>query len=190
MSEVAIRVSHLSKLYRIGEAEQRHETLLGAALSFLKSPISNYRNLRKLSRFDDVAAAEDGRSKTEVVSSRAEAGRQKMEDRSADAEDSADAAGDLRTPNSQLPTPTSAPISQLRRPIFQLRTPNSHVSPHLPSPIFYIRSCGCPLGLARRLLRSQVRRGGGDHRAQRRQGVQKLELGIAFPTKPRKLNLR
>ena len=28
-NEVAIRVSRLSKLYRIGETEQRHETLLG-----------------------------------------------------------------------------------------------------------------------------------------------------------------
>jgi len=65
MSEVAIRVSHLSKLYRIGEAEQRHETLLGAALSFLKSPISNYRSLRRLSKFDDVLA-DDTNQRSEV----------------------------------------------------------------------------------------------------------------------------
>ncbi len=55
-SDLAIRVDRLSKLYRIGETEQRHETLLGAALSFLKSPLENYRNLRKLSKFDDVSA--------------------------------------------------------------------------------------------------------------------------------------
>ena len=56
MSDLAIRVDRLSKLYRIGEAEQRHETLLGAALSFLRSPLENYRSLRRLSEFAVVVA--------------------------------------------------------------------------------------------------------------------------------------
>ena len=55
-NDVAIRVEGLSKAYRIGLAEQRHETLMGAAISCLRSPISNFRNLRKLSRFEDVEA--------------------------------------------------------------------------------------------------------------------------------------
>jgi len=37
-NEVAIRVDRLSKVYRIGEAEQRHETLPGATISYLPSP--------------------------------------------------------------------------------------------------------------------------------------------------------
>lgn len=53
-SDIAIRVDRLSKLYRIGANEQRHETLVGAVTSFLKSPLQNYRNLRKLSSFGDV----------------------------------------------------------------------------------------------------------------------------------------
>lgn len=52
--EVAIRVENLGKAYRIGVKEQRHETLAGALASFVRSPFENYRNLRKLSRFDDA----------------------------------------------------------------------------------------------------------------------------------------
>ena len=53
-NEVAIHVENLSKAYRIGLKEQRHETMLGAVTSWLKSPLSNFRDLRKLSRFDDL----------------------------------------------------------------------------------------------------------------------------------------
>src|SRR5215831_1739575 len=54
MSDIAIRAENLSKAYRIGVKESRHETLFGALGAFLKSPLSNYRNLRSLSRFDDA----------------------------------------------------------------------------------------------------------------------------------------
>src|SRR5256885_7170600 len=57
MSDIAIRVENLSKAYRIGLNEQRHETLLGAMASFVRAPWENYRNLRKLSRFEDVRGA-------------------------------------------------------------------------------------------------------------------------------------
>lgn len=70
MSDIAISVENLSKAYRIGLEEQRHETLISAALSYLRAPLSNFRNLRKLSRFDDVSA---------------ETRNQKSADRSADA---------------------------------------------------------------------------------------------------------
>src|SRR5207247_11224984 len=69
MSAIAIRVESMSKAYRIGLEEQRHETLMGAVASFIRSPWENYRNLRKLSRFDDVSA---------------EAGNQKSANRSSD----------------------------------------------------------------------------------------------------------
>lgn len=65
-NEVAIRVENLSKAYRIGMAEQRHETLMGAMVSFVKSPLENYRNLRKLSRFQDVAKGEERRAEGEA----------------------------------------------------------------------------------------------------------------------------
>lgn len=54
MSDIAIRVESLSKAYRIGLKEQRHETLMGAMASFVRSPWENFRNVRKLSRFNDA----------------------------------------------------------------------------------------------------------------------------------------
>jgi len=53
MTEVAIRVEHLSKRTRIGVAEERPDTLVGAALSWLKSPLDNYRRLRRLTTFEE-----------------------------------------------------------------------------------------------------------------------------------------
>jgi lipopolysaccharide transport system ATP-binding protein len=53
MSDIAIKVDNLSKAYRIGLKEQRHETLFGAAAAFMKSPLSNFQNLRKLTRFEE-----------------------------------------------------------------------------------------------------------------------------------------
>jgi len=67
MSDLAIRVERLSKLYRIGASEQRHETLAGAVTSFLKSPLQNYRNLRKLSQFDDVAFNQQQCASNDVI---------------------------------------------------------------------------------------------------------------------------
>ena len=52
--EVAIRVENLSKAYRIGLKERRHETLGGAMAAMVRAPFENFRNLRKLSRFDDA----------------------------------------------------------------------------------------------------------------------------------------
>ena len=54
MSDVAIRVENLSKAYRIGLKEQRHETMLGAMAAWVKSPLQNFRDLRKLSHFGDI----------------------------------------------------------------------------------------------------------------------------------------
>ena len=51
--DIAIRVEGLSKKYRIGLKEQRHETFVGAVTDWIRQPIRNFRNLRKLTRFDD-----------------------------------------------------------------------------------------------------------------------------------------
>src|SRR5216110_1922187 len=56
MSDIAIRVEKLSKAYRIGLKQQQHETLLGALTTFVRSPVENYRRVRKLSCFKDAAA--------------------------------------------------------------------------------------------------------------------------------------
>jgi len=49
MTATAIQVENLSKLYRIGMAEQRRETLAGSIATFLRSPVQNFRQLRSLS---------------------------------------------------------------------------------------------------------------------------------------------
>lgn len=59
MSDLAIKVEHLSKRYRIGLKEERHNTLAGAAFSWLKAPFSSFQRLRRLSKFDDNGEAED-----------------------------------------------------------------------------------------------------------------------------------
>ena len=51
MSRPSIRVEGLSKLYRIGVREQRHDTLAASAADFVMSPLRNLRALRGLTHF-------------------------------------------------------------------------------------------------------------------------------------------
>ncbi len=53
MSETYIKVDHLSKLYRLGQAQARHDSLGGAVASMLKAPFENFRKLKNLSEFKD-----------------------------------------------------------------------------------------------------------------------------------------
>jgi len=53
MSDIAIKVSNISKRYRIGLKEELHDTFSGAVASFIFSPFNNLRRLRSLSRFDE-----------------------------------------------------------------------------------------------------------------------------------------
>ena len=99
MSDIAIRVENLSKAYRIGLKEQQHETMLGAVAAWLKSPFSNFRDVRKLSHFEDIKA-EDRRSKIE---------------------DSSSSISHLPSSGSALP----APSSQLPASSSQLPSPSS-----------------------------------------------------------------
>jgi lipopolysaccharide transport system ATP-binding protein len=48
-----IEVRDLSKRYRIGLQEKRHETLAGQIGSILRAPFDNFRKLRDMSRFGD-----------------------------------------------------------------------------------------------------------------------------------------
>ena len=52
MSDIAIKVEHLSKRYRIGLKEEIHDTLGGTFVSWIKSPISNFRRVQRLSNFN------------------------------------------------------------------------------------------------------------------------------------------
>jgi lipopolysaccharide transport system ATP-binding protein len=55
-SHIAVRAEGLSKRYRLGAAEERHETMVGSIAAALRAPFTNWRNVRKLSRF---AASDD-----------------------------------------------------------------------------------------------------------------------------------
>ncbi|HWR72367.1 MAG TPA: ABC transporter ATP-binding protein [Nitrospirota bacterium] len=56
-----INVENISKCYRIGVKDTIHDTVGGAIVDFLKSPVRNYRKYRSLYRFDDAAVQEDAR---------------------------------------------------------------------------------------------------------------------------------
>jgi lipopolysaccharide transport system ATP-binding protein len=57
---LAIDLKGLSKAYRVGTRETSPNTLVGAVLGFLKTPASNLRRLRRLTRFTDLdSGAED-----------------------------------------------------------------------------------------------------------------------------------
>lgn len=59
MSELAIKANGLSKRYRIGLREEIPDTFVGAVIAFIRSPLKNLRQLRRLSRFEDGQEAED-----------------------------------------------------------------------------------------------------------------------------------
>jgi lipopolysaccharide transport system ATP-binding protein len=59
MTNLAIKVEGLSKRYRIGLKEEIHDTLVGAAIAFIKSPVKNLKRLRRLSYFEDGQNEED-----------------------------------------------------------------------------------------------------------------------------------
>lgn len=61
MSDLAVKVSGVSKLYRLGVKEQVQDSLGRTMLDYLRSPLKNYRKYRSLYRFEDVLnAADDG----------------------------------------------------------------------------------------------------------------------------------
>jgi lipopolysaccharide transport system ATP-binding protein len=59
MSDTVIKVNKLSKAYRIGLKEQKNDTLGGAAMTWLKSPMKNFRRLKNLSAIHSESAEED-----------------------------------------------------------------------------------------------------------------------------------
>ena len=59
MNDLAIRVENLSKRYRIGLKEKMHDTLFSSLTSWVRSPLSNFKDLRKLTLFNENEDAED-----------------------------------------------------------------------------------------------------------------------------------
>jgi lipopolysaccharide transport system ATP-binding protein len=57
--DIAIKVSNLSKRYRIGLKEEIHDTFVSSVTAWLKSPISNYRKIHNLSKFSDNVESDD-----------------------------------------------------------------------------------------------------------------------------------
>src|SRR5688572_3532025 len=53
MSETVIKVSNLSKKYRIGYRDRKHDTLMGRVGDILKSPVTNFRKIRDMVNFSD-----------------------------------------------------------------------------------------------------------------------------------------
>ena len=64
MSDLAIKVNELSKIYRLGIKEQANENLGGALLDVIKSPLKNYKKYRSLYRFDDIVENDNTQSET------------------------------------------------------------------------------------------------------------------------------
>ncbi len=59
MSDIAIKVENLSKCYRIGAKEKKNERFGDVVASWIKTPITNFRNLHNLDRFNDNGFQED-----------------------------------------------------------------------------------------------------------------------------------
>lgn len=53
-NEIAMRVTDLSKCYRIGLKDKMQDNLSGAMLDFIKSPLKNYRRYRSLYTFSEI----------------------------------------------------------------------------------------------------------------------------------------
>jgi len=61
-TNIAIKVENISKCYRIGLKEEKHDSFVKSLFSFIKSPIINYRKHRSLYKFDDISPDNDGNS--------------------------------------------------------------------------------------------------------------------------------
>lgn len=69
MGDLAVRVSGVSKLYRLGVKEQVHDSFGRTMFDYLKSPLKNYRKYRSLYRFDDVLerAGEETAESSDII---------------------------------------------------------------------------------------------------------------------------
>ena len=66
INNIAIKVENISKRYRIGLKEEKHENIAEAFMDMLISPLKNYRNYRSLYKFDDNEASSANQSPNNV----------------------------------------------------------------------------------------------------------------------------
>jgi len=59
MKDNSIKISNISKRYRIGVKEEIHDSLIGKIASFAMSPFNNFRRVQKLSKFKGLNGGED-----------------------------------------------------------------------------------------------------------------------------------
>ena len=55
----AISVRNISKTFRVGEFEDKADSVVGGIAQALKKPLANYRKYRGLYKFDDVGSEEE-----------------------------------------------------------------------------------------------------------------------------------
>ena len=53
MNKLAIKAENLSKVYRIGDKEEKNDTLIGSIGSLIKRPIKNYRKIKGLTHLGE-----------------------------------------------------------------------------------------------------------------------------------------
>ena len=54
MNDTVIKVENLSKRYRIGLKDEMPDTFVGEIKSWLKAPFTSFKQLQKLTKFDDL----------------------------------------------------------------------------------------------------------------------------------------
>jgi lipopolysaccharide transport system ATP-binding protein len=59
MTDIAIKVENMSKRYRIGLAEKRSDTLVDTIYDFMRRPLKNFSDLRRLSQFQEEHETDD-----------------------------------------------------------------------------------------------------------------------------------
>jgi len=59
MSDIAIQVENLGKLYRLGLKEPMHDSLASAALACLVAPFKNFKHLRSLNTYNSITEGDD-----------------------------------------------------------------------------------------------------------------------------------
>ena len=59
MSRIAIKVSNISKRYRIGVQEEKPDTFFGVLSSWVKYPLTNLRRVQRLSEFEENSDSDD-----------------------------------------------------------------------------------------------------------------------------------
>ncbi len=59
MTNLAIKVENLSKAFLLGMQEEKHESLLGSLAAFMRSPLDNFRKIKRLGNLGDTEESDD-----------------------------------------------------------------------------------------------------------------------------------